>query len=123
MRIFFDKFYLIEFSDAMNKVEYNQNLNVQFFVEYSDRLNELYEMQERLQYLHLTLLNCWLTSERHPSYEGGGIRQILVENGCPREGVLFFDTSVVVKNSIQFSFKIAQPQLNLAKGKIYGQAL
>ncbi len=78
MRIFFDKMYEVEFSPAINKVEYDQNLNVHFFVDYSDRLNELYQMQKRLQYLHLTLLNCWLTTDRN-SYDD--IRQVLVENG------------------------------------------
>ncbi len=79
MRIFYDKLYQDEFVPRKNnKVDYDQNLNVQFFVEYSDRLNELYQMQKRLQYLHLTLLNCWLTTS---SSSYSDVIQILVENG------------------------------------------
>lgn len=78
MRIFYDNAYLNEYSTFKSHVSYNQKMNVQFFVEYSERLNELYQMQERLQYLHLTLLHCWLTSTRNPFK---GVEQILVEDG------------------------------------------
>lgn len=79
MRLFFDKHHSLAYdSVTSNNVEYEQDMNVQFFVEYSDRLNQLYEMHEKLQYLHLTLLHCWLSSGKD-SYTD--VQQILVENG------------------------------------------
>ena len=78
MRIFYDNSYRNEYPSFQSHVSYNQKMNVQFFVEYSERLNELYQMQERLQYLHLTLLHCWLTSTKDPF---NGVEQMLVENG------------------------------------------
>ena len=58
--------------------KYNQQLFVQFSVEYSDRLDHLLVLQDRLQYFHLTIQRCWLTKTQN---EDRHILQILIDNG------------------------------------------
>ncbi len=78
MKIFFDEHNRLEYSFKNNEIEYEQALFAQFFVEYSTKLNELYKMHDQLKYLHLTLLQCWLTtgSDQHMN-----VHQVLIENG------------------------------------------
>ena len=68
-------------------------------VEYSDKLNELYQLLEKYQIkLHLTLSYCWLTPTKN---DNANIFQILIENGCPKQKVRFHDKAI---SSLRFSF-------------------
>ena len=79
MRLFMDSKYQQEYvKSKRNKIAYGERMYAQFHVEPTERLNELYRIQEHLQYMHLTLLNCWLTSTSNPFFE---IKQILVADG------------------------------------------
>ena len=59
-------------------LNYDHQIFVQFSVEYSEKLDELYQLQDRLQYFHLTIEKCWLTRTQN---EHTNIFQILIENG------------------------------------------
>lgn len=79
MRLFLDNKYEQEYvKSKRNKIAYGKKVNVQFYVEPSERLAELYRIQEHLQYMHLTLLSCWLTPTSSPF---SNIKQILVSDG------------------------------------------
>ena len=57
--------------------KYDQQIFIQFSVEYSDRLDQYFILQDRLQYFHLTIQRCWLTKTQN---EHRHILQTLIDN-------------------------------------------
>lgn len=51
---------------------------VQLTVEYSQKLDQLYQLKDKLQYFHLTIERCWLTRTQN---ENLNLVQLLIENG------------------------------------------
>lgn len=86
-----------------SSVAYTDQLFVQFSVYHSDKLDELYQIHDRLRYFHLTIEKCWLSLTQNENIH---LVQVLIENGCQRERVSFDDLSLS-KNSIRFSFYLA----------------
>ena len=59
-------------------VNRNQRIFSQLSVTYSDKLDRIYQKHERLQYFHLTLENCWLSTSQNENEEK---IQTLINNG------------------------------------------
>ncbi len=51
---------------------------VQLTVEYSHKLDQLYQLKDKLQYFHLTIERCWLTRTQN---ENINLVQLLIDNG------------------------------------------
>lgn len=84
-------------------IKLDQKMFARVSVEYSDKLNELYQYLDKYQIkLHLTLSYCWLTPTRN---ENSNIYQVLIENGCPKEKVRFHDKAI---SSLRFSFNFLE---------------
>ncbi len=109
-RIFSDENFRDEISTDLNEITINnslldieQKIHVRVSVEYSEKLNDLYQLLDKYQMkLHLTLSFCWLTQTRNGNSD---IHQILIENGCPNEKVRFHDKSTT---SLRFSFNFLE---------------
>jgi hypothetical protein len=63
---------------ARKSTEINNQYFVQVSVEYSVKLDELYQLRDKLQHIYLTIEKCWLTSSQN---EFKNIIQVLIIDG------------------------------------------